>query len=469
MKIYNTLSKSKEEFLPLEEGKVKMYVCGPTVYNFIHIGNARPMIVFDTVRRYLEYKGFEVNYVSNFTDVDDKIIKKALEEGVDSSVISKRYIEECKKDMEGLNVKPATKNPLATEEIDGMLEMIQTLMDTGHAYKAADGTVYFKTRSFPGYGKLSHKKLDDLQAGHREIKVVGEETKEDDLDFVLWKPKKEGEPYWDSKWCKGRPGWHIECSVMAKKYLGEQIDIHAGGEDLIFPHHENEIAQSEAANGKEFAKYWMHNAFLNIDNKKMSKSAGNFFTVREISEKYDLQVIRFFMLSAHYRSPLNFSAELVEASKNGLERILTAVDHLNHLLEGKEESEITEKEKELLVSAKEYGSKFEMAMEDDFNTADAISAVFELVKFINTNSDGGNSAFYLQKLKAMLLQYCDILGIIAEREKGLLAEDVEALIAERQQARKEKNFARADEIRKELLEQGIVLEDTREGVKWKRA
>ncbi len=469
MKIYDTLSKSKEEFLPLEEGKVKMYVCGPTVYNFIHIGNARPMIVFDTVRRYLEYKGFEVNYVSNFTDVDDKIIKKALEEGVDSSVISKRYIEECKKDMEGLNVKPATKNPLATEEIDGMLEMIQTLMDTGHAYKAVDGTVYFKTRSFPGYGKLSHKKLDDLQAGHREIKVVGEETKEDDLDFVLWKPKKEGEPYWDSKWCKGRPGWHIECSVMAKKYLGEQIDIHAGGEDLIFPHHENEIAQSEAANGKEFAKYWMHNAFLNIDNKKMSKSAGNFFTVREISEKYDLQVIRFFMLSAHYRSPLNFSAELVEASKNGLERILTAVDHLNHLLEGKEEPEITEKEKELLVSAKEYGSKFEMAMEDDFNTADAISAVFELVKFINTNSDGGNSAFYLQKLKAMLLQYCDILGIIAEREKGLLAEDVEALIAERQQARKEKNFARADEIRKELLEQGIVLEDTREGVKWKRA
>ncbi len=469
MKIYNTLSKSKEEFLPLEEGKVKMYVCGPTVYNFIHIGNARPMIVFDTVRRYLEYKGFEVNYVSNFTDVDDKIIKKALEEGVDSSVISKRYIEECKKDMEGLNVKPAMKNPLATEEIDGMLEMIQTLMDTGHAYKAVDGTVYFKTRSFPGYGKLSHKKLDDLQAGHREIKVVGEETKEDDLDFVLWKPKKEGEPYWDSKWCKGRPGWHIECSVMAKKYLGEQIDIHAGGEDLIFPHHENEIAQSEAANGKEFAKYWMHNAFLNIDNKKMSKSAGNFFTVREISEKYDLQVIRFFMLSAHYRSPLNFSAELVEASKNGLERILTAVDHLNHLLEGKEEPEITEKEKELLVFAKEYGSKFEMAMEDDFNTADAISAVFELVKFINTNSDGGNSAFYLQKLKAMLLQYCDILGIIAEREKGLLAEDVEALIAERQQARKEKNFARADEIRKELLEQGIVLEDTREGVKWKRA
>ncbi len=285
MKIYNTLSKSKEEFLPLEEGKVKMYVCGPTVYNFIHIGNARPMIVFDTVRRYLEYKGFEVNYVSNFTDVDDKIIKKALEEGVDSSVISKRYIEECKKDMEGLNVKPATKNPLATEEIDGMLEMIQTLMDTGHAYKAADGTVYFKTRSFPGYGKLSHKKLDDLQAGHREIKVVGEETKEDDLDFVLWKPKKEGEPYWDSKWCKGRPGWHIECSVMAKKYLGEQIDIHAGGEDLIFPHHENEIAQSEAANGKEFAKYWMHNAFLNIDNKKMSKSAGNFFTVREIRDR----------------------------------------------------------------------------------------------------------------------------------------------------------------------------------------
>ena len=326
MKIFNTLSRTKEEFVPLEEGKVRMYVCGPTVYNFIHIGNARPMIVFDTVRRYFEYKGYDVNYVSNFTDVDDKIIKRAIEEGVDAEVISSRYIEECKKDMAGLNVKAATTHPLATQEIGGMLEMIQTLIDSGHAYKAEDGTVYFRTASFKEYGKLSHKNLDELQSGFREIKVTGEEGKEDPSDFVLWKPKKEGEPYWDSPWCQGRPGWHIECSVMSKKYLGDQIDIHAGGEDLIFPHHENEIAQSEAANGKEFSRYWMHNAFLNIDNKKMSKSLGNFFTVREISERYDLQVLRFFMLSAHYRSPLNFSADLMEASKNGLERILTGVE-----------------------------------------------------------------------------------------------------------------------------------------------
>ena len=317
MKIYNTLSKRKEEFVPLEEGKVKMYVCGPTVYNLIHIGNARPMIVFDTVRRYMEHKGYEVNFVSNFTDVDDKIIKKALEEGVDSSVISERYIEECKKDMKAMNVRPATTHPKATQEIDGMLEMINTLIEKGHAYAAGDGTVYFRTRSFKGYGKLSHKNLDDLQGGNRSLLVSGEDQKEDPLDFVLWKPRKEGEPYWESPWCKGRPGWHIECSVMSKKYLGEEIDIHAGGEDLIFPHHENEIAQSEAANEKPFARYWMHNAFLNIDNRKMSKSAGNFFTVRDISEKYDLQVLRFFMLSAHYRSPLNFSEELMEAAGSG--------------------------------------------------------------------------------------------------------------------------------------------------------
>ena len=300
MKVYNTLSRKKEEFIPLEEGKVKMYVCGPTVYNLIHIGNARPMIVFDTVRRYMEYKGYEVNFVSNFTDVDDKIIKKAVEEGVSAQEVSQRYIAECKKDMADMNVKPATTHPLATEEIDGMLEMISMLIEKGYAYPAADGTVYFRTRKFEEYGKLSHKNLDDLQAGHRDIKVTGEE-KEDSLDFVLWKPKKEGEPYWESPWCQGRPGWHIECSVMSRKYLGEEIDIHAGGEDLIFPHHENEIAQSEACNGKLFAKYWLHNGFLNIDNKKMSKSLGNFFTVREISEKYDLQVLRFFMLSAHYR------------------------------------------------------------------------------------------------------------------------------------------------------------------------
>ena len=363
IQIYNTLSKRKEEFKPLEPGKVKMYVCGPTVYNLIHIGNARPMIVFDTVRRYMEYKGYEVNYVSNFTDVDDKIIKKANEEGVEPSVISERYIAECKKDMEGMNIKPATKNPKATEEIGGMLDMIQTLIDKGHAYPAADGTVYFRTRSFKDYGKLSHKNLDDLQGGNRSLLVSGEDQKEDHLDFVLWKPKKEGEPYWDSCWCQGRPGWHIECSVMSKRYLGEEIDIHAGGEDLIFPHHENEIAQSEAANDKPFARYWMHNAFLNIDNRKMSKSLGNFFTVREISEKYDLQVLRFFMLSAHYRSPLNFSADLMEAAKNGYERIVTSVDNLKFLLEKAADAEMSEEEKQLVTEAQGFETKFDEAMD----------------------------------------------------------------------------------------------------------
>ena len=468
MKIYNTLTKSKEEFIPLEEGKVKMYVCGPTVYNLIHIGNARPMIVFDTVRRYMEYKGLEVNYVSNFTDVDDKIIKKAIEEGVDSSVISERYIAECKKDMEALNVKPATTHPLATNEICGMLDMIGTLIEKGHAYAAADGTVYFRTRSFKEYGKLSHKNLDDLQGGNRSLLVSGEDQKEDPLDFVLWKPRKEGEPAWESPWCDGRPGWHIECSVMSKKYLGDEIDIHAGGEDLVFPHHENEIAQSEAANGKTFARYWMHNAFLNIDNKKMSKSAGNFFTVRDISEKYDLQVLRFFMLSAHYRSPLNFSADLMEAAKNGLERIVTAAEKLRDLLK-KATGELTESEAASLEEAKAFMTKYEEAMEDDFNTADAISAIFELVKFANTNANEDSSKAYVDALYAQLDKMAEICGLILERSAEILDEEIEKLIQERQDARKAKNFARADEIRNQLLEQGIVLEDTREGVKWKRA
>lgn len=466
MKIYNTLSRKKEEFEPLEEGKVRMYVCGPTVYNYIHIGNARPMIVFDTVRRYFEYKGYKVNYVSNFTDVDDKIIKKANEEGVDASVISERYIKEAQKDMEGLNVKEATHHPKATEEIGGMIEMIQTLIDKGHAY-AADGTVYFRTRSFDGYGKLSKKNIDDLQAGHREIKVTGEEGKEDPLDFVLWKPKKEGEPSWPSPWGDGRPGWHIECSVMSKKYLGEQIDIHAGGEDLIFPHHENEIAQSEAANDKQFSKYWMHNGFLNIDNVKMSKSLGNFFTVREISEKYDLQVLRFFMLSAHYRSPLNFSADLMAASKNGLERILTAVERLKGF--GGADGEMTDDEKALYAQVDAYVKKFEDAMEDDFNTADAVTAVFEIVKFANINVTGDSTKAMIEKVLKEIETLCDVLGIITEKEEELLDADIEQLIEERQAARKAKNFARADEIRNELLSKGIILKDTREGVQWKRA
>lgn len=468
MKIYNTLTKRKEDFVPLEEGKVKMYVCGPTVYNFIHIGNARPMIVFDTVRRYMEYKGYEVNYVSNFTDVDDKIIAKAIEEGVPAEEISERYIKECKKDMADMNVKPATTHPLATQEIDGMIDMIQTLIDKGFAY-AVNGTVYFRVKNFSEYGKLSHKNLDDLQSGFRSIQVSGEDQKEDPLDFVLWKPKKEGEPYWVSPWSEGRPGWHIECSVMSKKYLGEQIDIHAGGEDLVFPHHENEIAQSEAANGKEFAKYWMHNAFLNIDNHKMSKSLGNFRTVREISEQYDLQVLRFFMLSAHYRSPLNFSADLMEASKNGLDRIVNAAENLKYLSENAKTADMSPEEKEALAKTEEYVKAFETAMDDDFNTADAIAAVFDLVKYCNTTAGEDSSAAYAKGLLEVLEKLCNVLGLIVVKETEMLDEDIEALIEERQAARKAKNFARADEIRDELAARGIILEDTREGVKWKRA
>ena len=469
MKIFNTLTRRKEEFVPLEPGKVKMYVCGPTVYNFIHIGNARPMIIFDTVRRYFEYKGYDVNYVSNFTDVDDKIIKKAIEEGVDADTISQRYIAECKKDMADMNVKPATTHPQATQEIGGMLEMIQILIDKGHAYVAADGTVYFRTKSFKGYGKLSHKNLDEMMSGFRELKVTGEENKEDPSDFVLWKPKKEGEPYWESPWCQGRPGWHIECSVMSKKYLGEQIDIHAGGEDLIFPHHENEIAQSEAANGKTFANYWMHNGYINIDNKKMSKSLGNFFTVREIGEKYDLQVLRFFMLSAHYRSPINFSAELMEASKNGLERIITCAERLKELLNKVSGDALTEEEQENKKNVDELVAKFEAAMDDDFNTADAVSAIFELVKLANSTANEESTRAYAELLAGTIAKLSDVLGIITERKAEVLDSEVEELIAARQQARKEKNFALADEIRQKLLDMGIVLEDTREGVKWKRA
>ena len=472
MKVYNTLTRKKEEFVPLEDNKVKMYVCGPTVYNLIHIGNARPMICFDTVRRYLEYKGYDVNYVSNFTDVDDKIIKKANEEGVSAEEISTRYIAECKKDMAGMNIKPATTHPLATQEIPGMIDMIQTLIDRGYAYEK-NGTVYYRTRKFEGYGKLSKKNIDELEAGHRDdahqLKVSGEDEKEDPLDFVLWKPKKEGEPYWESPWSEGRPGWHIECSVMSKKYLADEIDIHAGGEDLIFPHHENEIAQSEAANGVPFSKYWMHNAFLNIDNKKMSKSMGNFFTVREISEEYDLQVLRFFMLNAHYRNPINFSRELMESAKNSLDRIITSVDNLKHLIANGRQGDMTEEEKELLDKTKEFYDKFDAAMDDDFNTADAISAVFELVKYVNSNSSSDNTTAYLTALKEKITTLTDVLGLIVDKKEEMLDSEIDELIARRQQARKDKNFALADQIRDELLSKGIILEDTREGVRWKRA
>ena len=468
MKLYNTLTKKKEEFVPIEDGKVKMYVCGPTVYNFIHIGNARPMIVFDTARRYMEYKGYDVCFVSNFTDVDDKIIKKAIEENVPAEEISERYIKECKRDMESMNVRPASVHPKATQEIDGMIEMIQTLIDKGYAYDV-DGTVYFRTRKFDEYGKLSHKNLDDLQGGNRSLLVSGEDQKEDSLDFVLWKPKKEGEPFWVSPWGEGRPGWHIECSVMSKKYLGEEIDIHAGGEDLIFPHHENEIAQSECCNGKIFARYWLHNGFLNIDNRKMSKSLGNFFTVREIGEIYDLQVLRFFMQSAHYRSPINFSQEIMESSKNALDRIVTAVTNLKHVTENAAVTALTDEENSLLAEMKQYREKFEAAMDDDLNTADAVSAIFELVKFANTNVGEKSSKEFAQKVREEIIALSDIMGLIVEKKEENLEAEIENLIAERQAARKARNFKRADEIRNQLLAQGIILEDTREGVKWKRA
>ncbi len=465
MRIYNTLTRKKEEFVPLKEGKVSMYVCGPTVYNLIHIGNARPMIVFDSFRRFLEYKGYEVNYVSNFTDVDDKIINRANEEGISSAEVAEKYIAECKKDMAGMNVKPATTHPRATEEIDGMIDMISVLIEKGYAYEK-NGTVYYRTRAFKPYGKLSHKDLDNMQSGFRELKVSGADEKEDPLDFVLWKPKKEGEPYWESPWSDGRPGWHIECSVMSRRYLGETIDIHAGGEDLIFPHHENEIAQSEAANGKEFARYWMHNAFLNIDNKKMSKSLGNFLLVRDIADRYDLNVLRFFMLSVHYRSPMNYSVELMDSAKNGLERIITSVTRLNGLV-GSEDG-LSEAEKETVGELERLKQKYDDALDDDFNTADAISAIFEMVKLANTSVNEDSSKELISAAKEQIVGLCDVLGLITEKEEELLDSDIEVLIEERNAARKAKNFARADEIRNELLEKGIVLEDTRQGVTWKR-
>ncbi|MBO6132786.1 MAG: cysteine--tRNA ligase [Lachnospiraceae bacterium] len=474
MKIFNTLSQRKEEFTPLTPGIIKMYVCGPTVYNLIHIGNARPMIVFDTFRRFMEHKGYEVDFVSNFTDVDDKIINAANDKGIPSSELSENFIKECKKDMEAMNVRPATVHPKATEEIQGMVSMIDTLIKKGYAYDTKDGTVYYRTRKFKGYGKLSHKNIDDLESGHgRDLKVTGNEDKEDYLDFVLWKPKKEGEPAWESPWCAGRPGWHIECSVMAKRYLGDTIDIHAGGEDLIFPHHENEIAQSEAANEKPFARYWMHNGFLNIDHVKMSKSAGNFFTVRDIAEKFDLMVLRFFMLSGHYRSPLNFSAEMMEQAKAGLERIRGCVSNLAFLYGKAERDSMDSEEEEASKGLKAFEEKFDSVMEDDLNTADAITAIFDMVKFINNETKGKlPSKAALKAFKDSLTGLTNILGLrLDERSDYLDSEkaEIEALIERRQEARKNKDFAAADAIRSQLLERGIILEDTRAGVKWKRA
>ena len=468
MLFYNTLNKKKEEFVPIVPGKVSIYVCGPTVYDFIHIGNARPMIVFDTLRRYLEHKGYEVNYVSNFTDVDDKIIKKSIEEGISAQEVAERYIKECKQDMEHMNVRPATTHPRATQEIGGMIAMISDLIEKGFAYEK-NGTVYFRTRKFKQYGKLSHKNLDDLRSGGRSLLVTGEDEKEDPLDFVLWKPKKEGEPYWQSPWSNGRPGWHIECSVMAKHYLGSTIDIHAGGEDLVFPHHENEIAQSECCNGVPFANYWLHNAFLNIDNHKMSKSLGNFFTVREIEKHYDLQILRMFMLSAHYRSPLNFSHDLMESAKSSYERICNAVDNLNFLIANAKTEGMSEAEKEKAKELDGFTKQFDAAMDDDINTADAFAAVFDLVRFANSEVNADSSKEFAQAVKDEILMLGDILGMKFEKKAEVLDSDIEALIEERQAARKAKNFARADEIRDQLAGMGITLLDTREGVKWKRA
>ena len=468
MLFYNTLNKKKEEFVPIVPGKVSIYVCGPTVYDFIHIGNARPMIVFDTLRRYLEHKGYEVNYVSNFTDVDDKIIKKSIEEGISAQEVAERYIKECKQDMEHMNVRPATTHPRATQEIDGMVDMISDLEKKEYAYQK-NGTVYFRTRKFKQYGKLSHKNLDDLRSGGRSLLVTGEDEKEDPLDFVLWKPKKEGEPYWKSPWSDGRPGWHIECSVMAKHYLGSTIDIHAGGEDLVFPHHENEIAQSECCNGVPFANYWLHNAFLNIDNRKMSKSLGNFFTVREIEKHYDLEILRMFMLSAHYRSPLNFSHDLMESAKSSYERICNAVDNLNFLIGAAKTETMSDAEKEKAKELDGFTKQFDEAMDDDINTADAFAAVFDLVRFANSEVNGDSSKEFAQAVKDEILMLGDILGMKFEKKAEVLDSDIEALIEERQAARKAKNFARADEIRDQLAGMGITLLDTREGVKWKRA
>ena len=460
MKIFNTLTRRKEEFVPLEEGKVKMYVCGPTVYNLIHIGNARPMIIFDTVRRYMEYKGYEVNYVSNFTDVDDKIIKKAIEEGVSAEEISTRYIKECKKDMADMNVKPATTAPQATQEIQGMIDMIQTLIDKGYAYPAADGTVYFRVKKFKEYGKLSHKNLDDLQSGFRSLKVSGEDQKEDPLDFVLWKPKKEGEPSWPSPWCDGRPGWHIECSVMSKKYLGEEIDIHAGGEDLIFPHHENEIAQSECANGCTFSRYWMHNGFLNINNEKMSKSANNFFTVREIADKYGYEPIRYFMLTAGYRMPLNYTVELIESCKNSLERMYTCRDNLDFAIEHAHGTDTA-----LVEKCEDARKKFKAAMDDDLNTPDALAAIFDLVKDINTLSDASDKAT-LETAAKTFDELTGVLGLLYNRKKtDSIPAEVTALVEERAAAKKAKDWGRADAIRAQLTEMGWSVTDTAQGPK----
>jgi cysteinyl-tRNA synthetase len=464
MKLYNTLTRSKEEFVPLEEGKVKMYVCGPTVYNYFHIGNARPFIIFDTFRRYLEYRGYDVSYIQNFTDVDDKIIKRSNEEGITPEQVADKYIEEYFKDADGLGIKRATVHPRVTDNINEIIEFIKELEEKGYAYEV-NGEVYFDTQKFEGYGKLSKQNQEDLEAGAR-IEVNSQ--KRHPMDFVLWKPRKEGEPGWESPWSVGRPGWHIECSVMSKRYLGDTIDIHAGGQDLAFPHHENEIAQSEARSGKTFSNYWIHNGYININNEKMSKSKGNFFTVRDIADKYDLEVVRFFMLSAHYRNPVNFSDEMLSQAKSGLERLYNTKEKLEFTLSNLKDENTKENEKDLLKELDSYREKFINAMDDDINTADAISAIFELARFINSNVNEDSSIEFAKKCLAEFEELTNVLNIVNKKQDEVLDADIEKLIQDRVDAKKNKNFALADEIRNKLLDMGIVLEDTRQGTKWKR-
>lgn len=467
MKLYNTMTMQKEEFVPLEAGKVKMYACGPTVYNYIHVGNARPIIMFDVLRRYFEYRGYDVTFVQNFTDVDDKIIKRANEEGISSAQVAEKYISEYKHDAEGLGVHPATVHPKATENIPQIIDIITTLIDKGYAY-AVNGDVYYRTLKFQDYGKLSHQPIDDLQSGAR-IEVG--DIKENPLDFALWKAAKPGEPAWDSPWGQGRPGWHIECSAMSNRYLGKTIDIHCGGADLQFPHHENEIAQSEAANGCKFVDYWLHNGFISIDNKKMSKSLGNFFTVREAAEAYGYDTIRMFMLMSHYRSPLNYSGEILMQAKAALERLRNAKGNLDFFIKNGAAGEMTEAERAFAEGLGKYRERFDAAMDDDFNTADAISVIFDLVRELNSavNSAAVPTAKLAQVCEALLLELSDVLGIPYAAEEADLDTEVDEMIAARQEARKNKNWAEADRLRDQLKDMGIIIEDTPQGIKWHRA
>ncbi len=467
MKIFNSMSRQKEEFVPIQPGKVSIYACGPTVYNFIHVGNARPIILFDVLRRYFEYRGYDVTFVQNFTDVDDKIIKRANEEGITSQEVAEKYIQEYFTDAQGLGVRPATIHPKATENMQQIIDMVQTLIDKGYAYPVENGDVYYRTLKFKGYGKLSHQPIEDLQSGAR---IAVGEVKENPLDFALWKAAKPGEPAWDSPWGPGRPGWHIECSAMSNRYLGKTIDIHCGGEDLQFPPHENEIAQSEAANGCEFVHYWMHNGFLNIDNRKMSKSLGNFFTVREAAEAYGYETIRLFMLSAHYRSPLNYSADILHQAQNSLDRLYSAEDHLKYLVENGAEGDRNAAEAALVDTFDSYRQRFDEAMDDDFNTANAISVLFELVRAINiaTADENQPTKAGAQACLDMVHEFTDVLGLLYSRKEESLDEKVEQMIADRQAARAAKNWAEADRIRDELKAMGIELKDTKQGVQWKK-